>query len=86
MFQSHLHCSCTDQLIWFFFMKTVLDVIYDTTDSLQVECFKFCSFRSMQKELDNIKDYLDNHLIRQSMESNKESTGTLDVPILLGSA
>ena len=67
-------------------MKTVLDVIYDTTDSLQVECFKFCSFPSMQKELDNIKDYLDNHLIRQSMESTKESTGTLDVPILLGSA
>ena len=40
----------------------------------------------MQKELDNIKDYLDNHLIRQSVESNKELTGTLDVPILLGSA
>ena len=40
----------------------------------------------MQKELHNIKDYLDNHLIRQSMESTKESTGTLDVPVLLGSA
>ena len=34
--------------------------IYDNTYYLQIECFKFCFFPSIQKELDDIKDYWNN--------------------------
>ena len=30
--------------------------IYDNNDYLQIECFKFCFFPLIQKELDDIKD------------------------------
>ena len=49
------------------------DGIYDNTDSLQVECFKFCFFPLIQKELDITKDYWNNHLIRPSLQSDRES-------------
>ena len=30
--------------------------IYDNNDYLQIECFKFCFFPLIQKELDDVKD------------------------------
>ena len=30
--------------------------IYDNNDYLQIECFQFCFFPLIQKELDGIKD------------------------------
>ena len=39
-----------------FFKGIVLEGIYDNTDYLQIECFKFCFFPLIPKELDDIKD------------------------------
>ena len=77
---SHLRRSCTDWWIRFF-KEIVHEGIYDNTDSLQVECFKFCFFPLIQKELGDIKDYWNNHPIRPSLQSNRESrpAGRLDV-------
>ena len=47
--------------------------IYDNTDSLQLECFKFCFFPLIQKELDLIKYYWNNHPICLSLQSDRES-------------
>ena len=52
-FWSQLRRSCTDWWIRFF-KEIVHEGIYDNTDSLQVECFKFCFFPLIQKELDDI--------------------------------
>ena len=71
-FWSQLRRSCTDWWIRFF-KETVHEGIYDNTDSLQVECFKFCFFPLIQKELDDIEDYWNNHPIRPSLQSDRES-------------
>ena len=71
-FWSQLRRSCTDWWIRFF-KEIVHEGIYDNTDSLQVECFKFCFFPLIQKELDDIKDYWNNNPIRPSLQSNRES-------------
>ena len=71
-FWSQLRCSCTD---WWtrFFKEVVHKEVYDNADYLQIECFKFCFFPLIQKELDDIKDHWNNHPIRQSVQSDKES-------------
>ena len=68
---SHVHHSYTDW--WIRFLKRAwLDGIYDTSDSLQILHVKFCFSPLMQKDLDDVKDYQNNHLICQSMESDSE--------------
>ena len=47
--------------------------IYDNNDYLQIECFKCCFFPLIHKELGDIKDYWNNHLIRRSVQSDRES-------------
>ena len=47
--------------------------IYDNTDYLQIECFKFYFFPLIHKELDYIKDYWNNHSIRRSVQLDIES-------------
>ena len=54
-FWSQLCRSCTDWWIRFF-KGIVHQGIYDNTDYLQIECFKFFFFPLIQKELDDIKD------------------------------
>ena len=47
--------------------------IYDNTDYLPIECFKFCFFPLIKKELDDLKDYWNNHPISRSVSSDRES-------------
>ena len=49
--------------------------IYDNTDYLPLECFKFYFFPLIQKESDDIGiiTELDNHPIRRSVQSDRES-------------
>ena len=54
-FWSQLCRSCIDWWIRFF-KGIVHEGIYDNTDYLQIECFKFCFFALIHKELDDIKD------------------------------
>ena len=56
-----------------FFKEVVHKEVYDNTDYLQIECFKFCFFPLIQKELDDIKDHWNNHPIRQLVQSDRES-------------
>ena len=44
--------------------------VYDNTDSLQLEFFKFCFFSFIQKKVDDIKDY-HNYPISQSAQSDR---------------
>ena len=71
-FWSQLRCSCIDWWIHFF-REIVHEEIYDDTDYLQIDCFKFCFFPLIQKEFGDIKDYWNNHPIYQSEQSDMES-------------
>ena len=51
----------------------MLEGIYDNTDYLPIECFKFFFFPLIQKESDDIKGYWNNHPIRRSVQSDRES-------------
>ena len=74
-FWSQLRHSCTDSWIRFF-KEIVHGGIYDNSDSLQVECFKFCYFSLIQKELIDIKDCWNNHPIRQWVQLDMEARPT----------
>ena len=59
---------------WIRFFKEIMhEGIYDNTDYLQTECFKFCFFTLIQKELNDIKDYWNNYPICRSVLSDRES-------------
>ena len=47
--------------------------LYDNTDYLPLECFKFCFFPLIQKGSGDIKGYWNNHPIRRSVQSDRES-------------
>ena len=47
--------------------------LYDNTDYLPLECFKFCFFPLIQKGSGDIKRYWNNHPIRRSVQSDRES-------------
>ena len=74
-FWSQLRRSCTDSWIRFF-KEIVHGGVYDNSDSLQVECFKFCYFSLIQKELIDIKDCWNNHPIRQWVQLDMEARPT----------
>ena len=77
-FWSQLRRSCTDSWIRFF-KEIVHGGVYDNSDSLQVECFKFCYFSLIQKELIDIKDCWNNHpipsmsTVRQGSKTNRST-------------
>ena len=70
-FWSQFRRSCAD---WWmqFFKGLVHNGVYNNTDFLQVECFKFAFFPVIQKELENIKDNWNSHRIRKSFQSSNE--------------
>ena len=71
-FWSQLSRLCTD--LWIRFFKELVQAgIYDNTDYLPIECFKFCFFPLIKKELDDLKDYWNNHPISRSVSSDRES-------------
>ena len=84
-FWSQFRRSCTDWSIQFF-KETVLNGVYNNTDFLQVECFKFSFFPVIQKKLENIKDNWNSHRIRKSLQSSSESRpdGRLDILYFIG--
>ena len=49
----------------------MLDRIYDNTNSLQVEFFKFYPFLFIQQKLNDIKSFWNNHSIYQSVQSDR---------------
>ena len=61
-FSSQLRRSCTGWWICLF-KEIVHEGIDDNTNYLQIECFKFCFFPLILKELDDIKGYWNNHHI-----------------------
>ena len=70
-FWSKLSRSSADW--WIHFCKEIVhEGIYDNTNYLQIECFKFCFSPLIQKELDDIKDYW-NHPICRLVLSDRES-------------
>ena len=84
-FWSQFRRSCADWSIQFF-KETVLNGVYNNTDFLQVECFKFSFFPVIQKKLENIKDNWNSHCIRKSLQSSNESRpdGRLDILYFIG--
>ena len=60
------------KLVDCFFKELVHEGLYDNTDYLQIECFKFRLFPLIQKELDGVKNYRNNHPIRQSAQLDRE--------------
>ena len=69
-----------------FFKEIVQEGLCDNTDYLQIKCFKFCLFPLIQKELDDIKDYWNNHPIRDqySQTGNQDQQVGQMFFILLG--
>ena len=70
-FWSQFRRSCADWWITFF-KGLVHNGIYDNTDSLQIECFRFAFFPLIQKELEIIKEMWNSHRIRKSLNSNED--------------
>ena len=71
---SQLRRSCTDW--WIRFFKEIMhEGIHHNTDYLPLECFKSCFFPLIQKESNDIGiiTELDNHPIRRSVQSDRES-------------
>ena len=84
-FWSQFRRSCADWWIQFF-KGPVHNGVYNNTDVLQVECFKFAFFPVIQKELENIKDNWNSHRIRKSLQSSNEGrpAGRPDILYFVG--
>ena len=84
-FWSQFRRSCADWWIQFF-KGLVHNGVYNNTDFLQMECFKFAFFPVIQKELENIKDNWNSHRIRKSLQSSNEGrpAGRPDILYFVG--
>ena len=69
-----------------FFQGNCAGGIIDNTDYLHIKCFKFCFFPLIQKELDDVKDYWNNHPIcdQYSQTGNQDQQVGQMFFILLG--